>query len=213
MAQAPIESEIISPWDQERRNKSKQDEKKKAAIFSVAALAFAKKGYYNTSMDEIAQILGITKPTLYKYFKNKGELLSACQLEAIERFIPACQAAKDHKGSSIDKLKVYFQYFIDFSTSDIGRALFEIEMTNMEKHTAQAYKEGRKKVDHIIREIVEEGIQNGEIDPDLEPKMVALSLFGAFNFIPKWYQFSGEHTSQEIGDQYFKIFFEGIRKK
>jgi AcrR family transcriptional regulator len=209
----PVQSEFVSPWDQERQQKTERDEKKKSAIFSVAALAFAKRGYHETSMDEIAHILGITKPTLYKYFKNKKELLSACQLEAIERFIPACQNAKDHVGTSIDKLKVYFQYSIDFTTSDIGRALYEIEMANMDSKTKSAYKKGRKKVDHMIREIIEEGIDNGEIDPLIEPRMVALALFGAFNFIPRWYQFGGEHTSQEIGDQYFKIFFDGIRKK
>lgn len=213
MVKTPIISDIVSPWDLERKQKSERDEKKKSAIFSVAALAFAKQGYHQTSMDEIARILGITKPTLYKYFKNKKELLAACQVESVERFIPACLEAKNFKGNSFQKLKVYFQYFIDFSTSDIGRSLFEIEITNMEPHTKKAYKKGRKKVDHIIRDIIEEGIDKGEIDPKVEPRMLALALFGAFNFIPKWYQFSGEHTSQEIGDQYFKIFFDGIRKR
>jgi AcrR family transcriptional regulator len=50
------------------------EQEKKVSIFDAAARLFAAKGYTGTSVREIVEAAGVTKPTLYYYFKNKEDL-------------------------------------------------------------------------------------------------------------------------------------------
>ena len=48
---------------------------KREAVLRAAASAFNRRGYANTSLDDIAAMLGVSKPTLYQYFGSKQEIL------------------------------------------------------------------------------------------------------------------------------------------
>jgi AcrR family transcriptional regulator len=61
-----------SPWE---RDRVAEREAKREAVLHAAAQAFAEAGFFQTSLDDIAVRLGITKPTLYYYAKNKEDLL------------------------------------------------------------------------------------------------------------------------------------------
>jgi len=54
---------------------------KKKEILEVALEIFSKKGYENTSLEEIAQKVEITKPAIYYHFKNKNELYNQIFIE------------------------------------------------------------------------------------------------------------------------------------
>ena len=47
-------------------------------ILSAAEQVFAERGFHATSMDEVAERVGVTKPLIYEYFGSKEGLLSAC---------------------------------------------------------------------------------------------------------------------------------------
>lgn len=59
-------------------DRDEQRRRKREAVLRVAASAFNRRGFANTSMDDVASVLGVSKPTLYQYFKSKQELLYAC---------------------------------------------------------------------------------------------------------------------------------------
>ena len=53
-------------------------ERKREAVILTAARAFRERGYHNTSLDDIASELNVTKPTVYHYVENKEQLLFEC---------------------------------------------------------------------------------------------------------------------------------------
>ena len=53
-------------------------ERKRDAVIMTAARAFRERGYHNTSLDDIASELNVTKPTVYHYVENKEQLLFEC---------------------------------------------------------------------------------------------------------------------------------------
>lgn len=90
----------------------------KERILQEALLLFAKKGYIATSMNDIAKQLGITKPALYKHYKNKQEIFDSIiermnQLDeerAVEYEMPEGtidQMAKKYAQTSLEKIKIY----------------------------------------------------------------------------------------------------------
>ena len=63
------------------KNKTREEKRKEKLdiILRNASKAFMEKGYYKTSLDDIAQMQNVTKPTLYYYIKNKEDILVKCE--------------------------------------------------------------------------------------------------------------------------------------
>lgn len=87
---------------------------KKKKMLDAAGELFSKKGYYNTSMKDVADLAGIAVGTIYLYFKDKENLLdgiydyaSTLLLEQIEREL----AKQDHP---LRKLSCFVRESIDF---------------------------------------------------------------------------------------------------
>ena len=66
-----------SPWRNDRERQQPRSAKRDA-VLSAAARLFTHRGFQGTSLDDIAQSLGVTKPTLYHYVANKEEILFEC---------------------------------------------------------------------------------------------------------------------------------------
>src|SRR2546422_6920381 len=66
-----------SPW-RASRERLRDREVKREAVIRAAAQAFNRKGYHNTSLDDIAAALEVTKPTVYYYVTSKEQLLFQC---------------------------------------------------------------------------------------------------------------------------------------
>src|SRR5215212_2161613 len=63
-------------WSGRRRREDHGS--KREAVIRTAAQAFHERGYHNTSLDDVAATLGVTKPTVYYYVQNKEQLLFEC---------------------------------------------------------------------------------------------------------------------------------------
>ncbi len=67
---------------------------KREAVIRAAARAFNERGYHNTSLDDIAAALDVTKPTIYYYVANKEQLLFECFLAGLEQIRAAFRASR-----------------------------------------------------------------------------------------------------------------------
>jgi len=69
--------------------------------------------------------------------------------------------------------------------------------------------EGRRRLNNEVREVIEQGIEDGSIVTG-NPKFLSYALFGSFNWIAYWYDETGEQTAKEIAEEFFKIYRSGI---
>jgi len=82
-----------SPW-RASRERVREREVKREAVIRAAAHAFNRKGYHNTSLDDIAAALDVTKPTVYYYVTNKEQLLFECFVAGVEQIRAAFHKQK-----------------------------------------------------------------------------------------------------------------------
>ncbi len=82
-----------SPWVGGRRARREHGVKREAVIRAAAA-AFNARGYHNTSLDDVAAALGVTKPTIYYYVANKEQLLFECFRAGLEPIQAAIRRAE-----------------------------------------------------------------------------------------------------------------------
>ena len=66
---------------------SKARDWKRNAVILAAARAFSTRGYHNTSLDDLAAALNVTKPTIYAYVAGKEELLFECFRQGVDQIL------------------------------------------------------------------------------------------------------------------------------
>jgi AcrR family transcriptional regulator len=188
-------------------------------ILDVAYKFFIKKGYKSTTMDEIAQELGISKKTLYKYFPGKLELLaSAFDMLASKLSIKVNSVLDDKFLPYTTKLK----YLLSNVASDIAPINPKI-LDELREYAPQIWTE----LLNYIREsgylrfqkLIQEGIEKGYVLPNTNVAFVVFVYTSAIqNLIDNKFlsQFPEEMRSgfnfspSEIYDQAIQIIFNGI---
>ncbi len=182
---------------------------KRDKILQNAAKLFAKNGYENVSMEEIAAKLKLNKATLYYYFKSKDEIFFMIQMQAIEQANEVLKKVLSSNAGPQEKLREAIKSHVRIVTRDYITGTFrqrELVLPNklMVKVIA-ARNRFEKNFEKIILEGVEEGIFQKE-----NWKLSVLSILGALNAILRWYSPKGTLSADEIGEAISGFAIKGI---
>lgn len=89
-------------------------------LIREAGSRFRRNGFHNTSLDDVAQALGVSKTALYRYVTDKNEILYECHdmaLEAGEIILAKAQAEYE---SCLEILRAFVLEYVSFLNSDLG---------------------------------------------------------------------------------------------
>jgi TetR/AcrR family transcriptional regulator len=179
-------------------------------ILKSAAAAFRRRGYHGASVDEIASALEMTKGNLYYYFKNKEEILFACHQYSLDRLLQLLDDVQHSDLRLDEKLRRLVVAFVHTILDELhGTALF-LELEALTPAHLKAVIVRRDAFDHGVRQLLAEGMESG-VFMRSNPKLVAFALFGAVNWIPRWYNPEGTSSSQEIAELFAEFFIAGLR--
>jgi len=191
------------------KNIQNRREQKRMAILKAAASAFIEKGFYNTTIDDVCDILKLSKPTVYYYVKDKETLLFECARIATTDLHAAIRLARDEGNNGWERLRNIFLAYAEVMTSDFGKCLILSSKNDMSSESVERLWDGRRRLNTEIREVIEQGINDGSIK-DCDPKLTSFALFGAFNWIANWYDEDGNMTPTEIAQVFCELFEKGI---
>jgi len=187
-------------------------EKRKAkldAILRHAARAFMEKGYYKTSLEDIAALHKVTKPTLYYYVKNKEDILVKCEEEASVRINGLLDVVTGNATSGFEKLRAFIIGYVDIVTDDIIRCHIRHRGQMEDPALREDSLNMHRGIEHRVREIIAEGIRDGSVKR-CNPTIIAILLFDALNGISAWYRNEGEMDQGELSAQILSLVSEGI---
>ena len=202
---------VVSPW-RASRERLRDREVKRDAVIRAAARAFNRKGYHNTSLDDIAAALAVTKPTVYYYVSNKEQLLFECFVTGIEEIRAAVREARTLAAPAADRLKAVLRRYGEAITSEFGWCMVRVEDQDLSPDMSAHIKAMKSEIDQGIRRLLREGVQDGSIHA-CDPKMTAFALAGALNWIAHWYRESQSMTGAEIADAFIEVFESGLRPR
>src|SRR5246127_5716588 len=200
-----------SPW-RASRERLPDRELKRDAVIRAAAREFNRKGYHNTSLDDIAAALEVTKPTVYYYVTNKEHLLFQCFLAGVEPIRAAFREVKDLELPARERLNAVLRHYGKAVASDFGWCMVRAEDQDLSPAMSRHIKALKSEIDQGIRRLIREGIQDGSIHP-CDPKMTAFALAGALNWIAHWYRENQSMTGAQIADAFVTIFENGLRPR
>jgi len=198
----------MSPWSKSR-DREREREIKREAVLRTAAQIFNEKGFHATSLDEVAERLHITKPTLYYYVKNKEDILFECVRIGLEMMREAIAEVSASGGTAIAKLMAAMRKYAEIVTLDFGMCLIRVGEDPLSPDSRKKLRKLKAEIDHEFRGLIEQGIVEGALAP-CDPKIAAFTLAGALSWIGRWYLPGGPLGPDEIADQCISVLMNGL---
>src|SRR6266487_4010820 len=160
----------------ERRKRMLRDE-----ILDAARALLAQKGYAAMSMDDLAAQVGISKPTLYSHFPTKDDIVVATAVREMERFAALIEAGSVEQ-TPLQRLIWVMRKLIQIHSEkehmDLRPWTPEIFKLLCSREEALAC---MRRIEAGIIALIQAGIANGEIDPSLDPAIVAPAFYALGN--------------------------------
>lgn len=189
----------------ERRNR----ELKRDAVVRAAAQAFNERGFHNTSLDDVAGALGVTKPTIYYYFGNKEQLLFECFRAGLEPIRSGFEAAERSQAPARERLDDVVRNYARAIASEFGWCMVRAEDHDLGPEFRRQINALKSEIDQGIRRLLKAGIEDGSIEP-CDTKMTAFAMAGALNWIAHWYRANQPMSPAEVADAFVKVFETGL---
>jgi AcrR family transcriptional regulator len=178
-------------------------------VLRRSALVFAEDGFHQTSVNSLAARLGVSKPVLYYYAKNKDDLLYQCDAIVRDALFKAMESTHRTKISGMGKVRHFFNHYAEIMCGDFGRCLALVDHRALNRETRQKQVSSRRGVEEAVCQMILEGQADGSI-AHCNPQLAARVIFGAFNGIPRWFQRSGELKASDVAETYIDLLITGL---
>ena len=199
---------MASPWEPADK-RAQQRELKRNAVLQTAAQLFNERGFHATSLDDIAERLNVSKPTVYYYVESKDQILLECVKIALDLMQAGIDEVRAAGGSAIDQLKACMRIYSSVVTQDFGMCVIRIGEDPLPDPLKKELRRLKAGIDGQFRRLIAEGVDEGSLAP-CDPKMAAFMLAGALSWIGRWYRPDGDLTPDQIADQGIELLLNGV---
>ncbi len=207
----PEPTPVASPWST-APDREQQREAKRQAVLQAAAQLFNERGFHATSLDDIAARLGVSKPTLYYYVKNKDEILLQCVNQGLAMTLEGIEASRRAGGKAIDQLRACMQVYARIVTMDFGMCLIRVGDEQVPPDSRKELRRQKAAIDQAFRRLVAAGVEEGSVAP-CDPKITAFVIAGALSWIRRWYQPGGQYPAEEVARQCIETLMGGVLRR
>jgi TetR/AcrR family fatty acid metabolism transcriptional regulator len=181
-------------------------------ILEAAVKVFARQGFHQSTVAQIAKEAGVADGTIYLYFKNKNDILVQFFSFRAKQVFESFREEVDRAQNSLDKLRnLIHRHLAEFQRDRDGAIVYQVE-THQNSRLAEAQiKEMSQMYRDIISEIVEQGQQEGTIRKDLYVGLVKRFIIGAVDeVINTWLHSDGEYDLASMASPLVDLFVRGI---
>ena len=186
---------------------------KREAILRAAVKVFARKGFFNSKVADIAKEAGIADGTVYLYFKSKDEILHSVFDRAMDEFIAEGKREIADITEPDKKLQKIARLHLERLSADRDLAIvFQVELRGSTKFMEEFSASGFAEYLDIIRQTIADGQRNGVFRQDLKPIVCAKILYGALDeMVTNWILSKKSYPLAPMADEVLKVFFGGTK--
>jgi AcrR family transcriptional regulator len=181
------------------------------AIFSAATRLFGERGYTGTTMRDIAKAVGILPGSLYAHIESKDAVLLEIIEGGVDRFNAAADRVQALDRPPAEALHEIIREHVRIVADNPGRTLIVFHQWRFldEPHRSRLLTKRHRYEDFFTR-TVQDGIERGDFDAALDPKVAVLGVLGALNWTPEWFSPDGPATADEIADKIAQALLSGL---
>ncbi len=157
---------------------------RKEQILKAAEKVFARKGFQEATVSDVAREAGLSEATIYEYFPSKEELLFSIPGETTRKGKEILEFHLQYVRGAANKLRSIIYHYLSFyqNNPDYASIAMLVLKQNRKFTETEAYQTVREGSRVILR-VVEEGIASGEFQESTNPYLVRSVIFGTIENI------------------------------
>ena len=189
-----------------------RDSGKSRQIIDAAIRVFARTGYYNSRVADIAREAGIASGTIYLYFKTKDEILVTLFREKMAEWVAIVRGEIATEPDPVAKLRrlVALHFRVLESNPDLAEVV-QVELRQGHKFFRGASAHEISAYFALIAGVLEEGIATGQIRRDVPVKLATKMLFGAMDQVAtSWVLGKRAYRLSDAAEPVAAIFLKGV---
>jgi len=170
------------------------------------------KGYEATSMNDIADAVGLTKAGLYHYIRGKEDLLFQIMSFGMDKIDQDAITPAKQVQDPLERLRLIVSRHSK-RVLEVGGAVSILldEMYALTPAHRRAIKARKRAYFDLVRGTLEQLSTEGKLR-NVSPTVATFSLFGMVNWVSRWYRREGKLTSEQILSDFLEIAMNSVLK-
>lgn len=198
-----------------RRVNRLSPERRRADIMMSAREVFSEKGFNEAVMSDIADRAGVVEGSIYRYFKNKRDLLFCVSEAWFEEMISADEQTLAAVTGTWNRLRfIIHRHLVAIKTNpDLSRLVFQHLRPDPDYRNTNLFALNKAYTNRVV-EVVREGMEKREIRADISPSLVRDMVFGAIEHRTWAYlRDEGGYDPDILADQMTDLAAFGLKRK
>ena len=185
---------------------------KRESILRAATRVFARNGYFNSKVADIARQADVADGTVYLYFKSKEEILHSIFDQNMAEAISAGRKLIEKVSDPGEKLRRIAMLHLERLGADRDLAVvFQVELRGSTKFMREFSAAGFAEYLGLLRETFAEGQRSGVFRKDLNAKLVSKVLFGALDeMATNWIISKRKYKLEPMAEVVMDVFLNGV---
>src|SRR5881392_4036912 len=185
---------------------------KRERILRAATDVFARNGYFNAKVSEIAKAAGVADGTIYLYFDGKEDLLITIFREHTRNYLLSLERSLANIRRPEERIRIAIRHHLETLGRDRALAVVsQVELRHSLKFMSLLSQQEVADYLNILRKIVEYGQNEGVFRRDHHPQLVAKALFGILDeMVTSWILSEKDHNLAEQADPIADLVLAGL---
>ena len=161
-----------------------------------------------TTLDDIAEHLGVRKTALYHYFPDKEAILYACHQESLAQLDRILKGTRRFE-TATERLAYVIREHVRVMTDTLQGSPLAFEVGAFSPERQGEIIAARDRYERALRRIIQQGIADGEFR-QADAKIAVFAILGSINWIARWYRPEGSLHADELGMQFADHLLGGL---
>lgn len=182
-----------------------------AEIVEAAADIILEKGYSATSIQDIADSVGILKGSLYHYVRSKEDFLFKIIKDVFDQANAEILELTEQDVAPLERLALFVRAHVTFAAQHLTAYTIQLrEFNKLSEERQEAIRQGGATYIGALRVILEDGQAAGAIDPNLDTRLSSIIITGELSSMTRWYRPGGTHTPDQLADIFIGLILSSV---
>jgi TetR/AcrR family transcriptional regulator, cholesterol catabolism regulator len=186
---------------------------REAELHRTATRLFRERGFHATSMQDLAEALGMNRGSLYHYIESKDDLLWAIVDDGFQTLEDRVLPLLDSEAPGTERLAAAIAAHLSVAAERRD----ELTLLHMERRALSPERRAevirrRDAYEAGFRRAIGDGVAAGELRP-VDERLASIALLSICNWFTQWYRPDGPMTPDEIADVFTSLSFDGLRAR
>lgn len=194
------------------QNRRAGKSQRKSQIIDTATSLFHEKGYHETSLDDIADRVGFTKPAIYYYFNSKDDILFAIVDSIVESALKRIRDIARQEGSAAERLHELLAENTSVILENIeANTVFYNSRGFLTEERERDVREREREYTGVVRDLYVEGVRAGEL-LDIDATVATSTLLGASIWSYRWFAPQGRLSREQVARDVATLLMNGFTR-